>query len=290
MNAATWKSNGEFISVRGKSLFVIDEGEKNNPVLLFLHGYPSCSYDYWKVLPLLTPNYRVIIHDHLGFGFSDKPLDYSYSLIDQADMALALWQQLGISEGHIVGHDYGTSVGCEIITRWNLGFRPIKLHSAILGNGSMLIEMAQLLLSQKLLMNSFTGPILAKFASEAYFQYNMKKLWWDKSTYDPAEISTLFEIGLSPQARKVFPQMTRYILERTKFWHRWITEGLYATELPIHLYWADRDPIAVIAMGHKLHQNIKHSTLEVIPDVGHYPMLEAPELWVTAMLKGMETH
>ena len=80
--------------------------------------------------------------DHLGFGFSDKPKDYSYSLTEQAEQvnmlleifwkylkyyinrfkcicmkALALWTKLGIEKAHVVSHDMGDSVLTEILTR-----------------------------------------------------------------------------------------------------------------------------------------------------------------------------
>ncbi|MBT4679845.1 MAG: alpha/beta fold hydrolase, partial [Flavobacterium sp.] len=93
MTANEWKSKGEFITVNDRKLFVIDtssffstEDKVPTETMVVLHGYPTSSYDYYKVLPELSKHYRVIIHDHLGFGFSDKPLDYSYSLLDQADL------------------------------------------------------------------------------------------------------------------------------------------------------------------------------------------------------------
>ena len=285
MQAADWKSKGKFISVAGRSIFVVDEGRRAAPVLLISHGYPSCSYDYWKVLPLLSRYFRVIIHDHLGFGFSDKPTDYSYSLIEQAEMALALWQEMGIKEAHLLGHDYGTSVVTEIVARWNFGFRPIQIKSINIGNGSMLIDMAQLLLSQKILIHKTLGPLLAKVATRRYFQYNMKKLWADPSRYDPQEIDAIFDMNFDPAARQVFSTITRYILERYKFYNRWLDQGLYQTDLPIHIYWADQDPVAVIAMAHRLHENIPGSTLEILENVGHYPMLEAPEPWARMILR-----
>ena len=94
MSVLDWEQKGEFINVFERSLFVIDSNtifEANNSVqevLVVLHGYPTSIYDYYKVLPDLAQKYRVIMHDHLGFGFSEKPLDYSYSLIEQADIAL----------------------------------------------------------------------------------------------------------------------------------------------------------------------------------------------------------
>ena len=78
MSIEYWKSLGTFHTVLGNQVFVIDKGSAKETIVI-LHGYPTSSFDYWMVLDQLSENYRVIIHDHLGFGYSDKPLDYSYS-------------------------------------------------------------------------------------------------------------------------------------------------------------------------------------------------------------------
>ena len=68
MTAEDWKNKGEFITIFNRKIFVIDEGNSEE-TLVILHGYPTSSFDYYKVLPELTKKYRVIVHDHLGFGF-----------------------------------------------------------------------------------------------------------------------------------------------------------------------------------------------------------------------------
>ena len=148
-----WENRGKKISILGHQLFVIDEGQGEETIAI-LHGYPSCSYDYYAVLPIWTKKYRVVIHDHPGFGLSSKKSDYSYSLIEQADVAIALWQYLGLEEVHLLAHDYGTSVATELIARYNLGHEPVRLKTITIGNGSMLIEMADLIWTQKLLRPS----------------------------------------------------------------------------------------------------------------------------------------
>jgi pimeloyl-ACP methyl ester carboxylesterase len=283
----SWKSKGQFIEVNNHRLFVIDEGTADE-VLVILHGYPSCSYDYYKVLPLLYDKYRVIIHDHLGFGLSEKPLNYSYSLIEQADMALALWQKLGLKEVHLLAHDYGTSVATEIVAQYNLGYEPVKLKTITLGNGSMHIEMAKLLPTQKLLRSKFWGPILVKFSTQWLFNRSFTKLWYDKSKIDQQEFDILWEMMQhNPEGRKVFPAVSRYLLEREKFWHRWIG-GLHRTDKHINLLWADKDPIAIVAMAKKLHQNIPSNSLKILADIGHYPMLEAPEIYASGLIEMIE--
>src|SRR6185436_11057826 len=74
--------------------------------LLVLHGFPSSSRDFLPALPALAARRRVVVHDHLGFGLSDKPAAYSYSLLEQAEVAIALWRELGITKGHLLAHDY----------------------------------------------------------------------------------------------------------------------------------------------------------------------------------------
>ncbi len=54
----------------------------------------------------------------LGYGLSDKPdHGYSYSLIEQADVALHVWRALGVKGGHVLSHDMGTSVLTELVAR-----------------------------------------------------------------------------------------------------------------------------------------------------------------------------
>ena len=280
-----WQAYGKYISILGHELFVIDEGDSKETIVV-LHGFPSCSYDYYEVLPFWTKKYRVIIHDHPGFGLSSKTMDYSYSLIEQADVALALWKALGLEKVNLVAHDYGTSVATEIIARYNLNYLPIQLNSVTLGNGSMLIEMAKLLVTQKILRTSFWGPILAKFTSKAFFMYNFKKLWYDKSKINLEELNVLWEMLIHNNGRKVLPLISRYTFERSKFWHRWIG-GLEKTDQHIHILWANKDPIAIYEMAKVLQEKIPNNTLTTIENVGHYPMLEAPEKYAEEVMKGI---
>ena len=196
----------------------------------------------------------MVLHDHLGFGLSDKPINNAYSLLDQAQIALDLWRHLRITSGHLLGHDYGTSIGCEIIAQSlkNIDL-DLSLSSVTLGNGSMLIHRAQLLLSQKLLLNKYSGPVLAKLSNRTYFHYNFKKLWGDPSLYDRSKMDILWDLLIRANGRVVLPKLTGYIQERYKYYNRWVTNGLYKTQVPVHLFWGAKDPVAIIAMAYELH-------------------------------------
>ena len=72
-DGTSWRRRGERRSIFGHELFFVDEGPSVGPPLLVLHGFPSSSLDFHRAFPWLVERHRVVIHDHPGFGFSDKP-------------------------------------------------------------------------------------------------------------------------------------------------------------------------------------------------------------------------
>lgn len=282
MTAETWKKKGEFINVFGNTVFVIDEGNTEE-TLVILHGYPTSSYDYYKVLTALTKKYRVIIHDHLGFGFSDKPRSYSYSLIEQADVALQLWKQLGLTKVTLLAHDYGTSVCTEILARHNRKQIDLQINKLILSNGSPHIELSKLLIIQKLLKNKFTGKFVASLTNYPIFKKNMRNIYFDKTKATNEELKEMWFQLEHKNGRKIIHLLSNYINERFYFWHRWIG-ALKETQIPTKIIWANNDPIAIPKIAELLAEEIQNSNLYWLDNCGHFLMLEKPEEWVSLVL------
>ncbi|PQJ77826.1 alpha/beta fold hydrolase [Polaribacter porphyrae] len=283
MNSTDWKNKGKFVSVFNRNIFVIDEGSSEE-TLVILHGYPTSSFDYHKVLTELSKKYRVIIHDHLGFGFSDKPLDYSYSLIEQADVALQLWQQLGLKKVTLLAHDYGTSVATEIIARHYKKQINLQIDELILCNGSIHIEHSKLRLIQKLLKNKTTGKFVASLTNFPIFKKNMRNIYFDKTRVSDQELKEMWFQLENNEGRKVIHQLTNYINERYYFWHRWVG-ALKETNIPTKIIWAKNDPIAVPKIAKLLSDEIKNNQLIWIENCGHFLMLEKPEKWLQLILE-----
>jgi len=291
MTANEWKSKGEFITVNDRKLFVIDtssffstEDQVPSKTMVVLHGYPTSSYDYYKVLPKLSKHYRVIIHDHLGFGFSDKPLDYSYSLLDQADLALHLWQLLGVKKVHLLAHDYGTSVATEIIARNNNHELTIEIEKLTLCNGSMHIELSKLRTIQKLLKNKWLGKYVAKLTTYAIFSKNLRNVYFDKTKVSNNELKDMWMQLEYNEGRKVIHKLSQYINERYTYWNRWIG-ALKETNLQTNIVWAKNDPVAVPAIARLIATEISNNKLFWIENTGHFPMLENPDEWLNCILK-----
>jgi len=292
MTSNEWKSKGKFIQVNNNRLFVIDTNNGINTSqksMVILHGYPTSSFDYYKVLPELSKNYRLILHDHLGFGFSDKPKDVDYSLVTQADIALELWRQLGLKKIFLFAHDYGTSVATEIIARYNANELDIEIEQLILTNGSIHIELSQLRTIQKLLKHKFLGKYVAKLTNFLIFKKNMKNIYFDTSKVTDNELKEMWKLIELNGGRKVIHKLTQYINERYLHWNRWIG-ALKETQISTKIIWAKNDPIAVPAIAKLLAKEIPNNTLYWIENTGHFLMLENPKELLELILKNNYTN
>jgi pimeloyl-ACP methyl ester carboxylesterase len=81
-----WRAAGSFFEHKGHRNFWREAGNSNTPTLLLIHGFPTASWDWEKIWSDLVARYHVITLDMIGFGFSDKPYSYAYSIINKADI------------------------------------------------------------------------------------------------------------------------------------------------------------------------------------------------------------
>ena len=91
----------------------IDEGPKDGPVMLLLHGMPTWSYLYRDVIPVLVAaGYRCIAPDHMGFGRSDKPTDiHWYTIARHTEVLTSLIFDLDLTRITLVCQDWGGPTG-----------------------------------------------------------------------------------------------------------------------------------------------------------------------------------
>ena len=102
----------------GLRMAVLDEGPRDAPVVLLLHGEPSWSYLYRKMVPVLTEaGLRAVAPDLIGFGRSDKPTrveDYTYARHVEW-LRSALFDGLGLRDVTLVCQDWGGLLGLRLV-------------------------------------------------------------------------------------------------------------------------------------------------------------------------------
>jgi len=91
----------------------VDHGEKDNFPTIFLHGNPTWSFFYRKLILSLKDTYRCIAPDHLGCGLSDKPssAEFKYNLEEHSNNLRQLVNTLGFKRFNLVVHDWGGAIG-----------------------------------------------------------------------------------------------------------------------------------------------------------------------------------
>ena len=118
-------------------LHYVDEGTKGAPVVLMLHGEPTWSYLYRKMIPIVVKaGYRVIAPDLIGFGRSDKPslrTDYTYQR--HVDWIRALLTQLELKEITLVCQDWGGLIGLRLVAEQPEQFARVVAANTMLPTG-----------------------------------------------------------------------------------------------------------------------------------------------------------
>ncbi|MEU0490054.1 haloalkane dehalogenase [Nocardiopsis sp. NPDC006139] len=105
----------------------IDEG--TGPTILFCHGAPAWSFLYRHLVKDLRDRYRCIAVDHLGFGPSERPAAFGYTVAEHTTVLGELIDHLELDGFVLMGHDWGGPIGLGAATR-----RADRLRGTVLGN------------------------------------------------------------------------------------------------------------------------------------------------------------
>jgi pimeloyl-ACP methyl ester carboxylesterase len=122
-----------YAAVQGWELFYREAGDPTASPMVLLHGYPTSSFMFRNLIPLLAEEYHVIAPDLLGFGLSDAPSveEFDYTFDALADLTEGLLMKLGISKFAMYVQDYGAPIG------WRLALRnPESITAIVTQNGN----------------------------------------------------------------------------------------------------------------------------------------------------------
>jgi pimeloyl-ACP methyl ester carboxylesterase len=268
-----WRNAGELVDIDGQSIFV-HHRDGDGPPLLFLHGYPSSSYDWRHVLDLL-PGRRIVCFDFLGFGLSAKPRDHLYSLHGQADLVEAVWRRYVSEPVVLIAHDMGTSVTTELLARDLEQRLEMDLRAVLLFNGSMILEAASLTPAQKVLRSRF-GPLLARLSSERFFRAQFARIFSRAHPLTPEEAADQWALLAHDDGHRIVDRLTYYLHERVRFAPRW-HGALRDWAGRLELAWALRDPVATTNVLDAVLALRPHAPVTRWEELGHYPQIEDPQ-------------
>ncbi len=243
------------------------------PPVFFLHGFPSSSWDWAKVEPLLAKRFRLGYLDFLGFGASSKPSRHRYSLMEQARIARAALAALGFDRFHLVAHDYGASVAQQFLCEPALRSR---IASLTIINGGVYSTLHEPALAH-VMLRSAPLPAVSRFVTRERFGAGFRRLFGRNHQPSATEIDGQWAALASGGGTLRASRFARYIEDRLEFGPMW-ESALEQSEVPLNFIWGMLDPVAGKgAIEYALLRQRSFPNVTTLPDVGHYPHLEAPE-------------
>jgi pimeloyl-ACP methyl ester carboxylesterase len=289
---ADWESRGKRITVDGLEVFMLDApaiGAESGDPLLVLHGFPTASFDWRTVIePVRAAGRRVVLFDFLGFGLSDKP-DVRYSIRGYADTAEAVAKAAGLERVVLVTHDLGDSVGGEVLARSLEGTLDFEVTNRIITNGSIYMDLVQLTAGQQALLAAEDARFdLAALGIDPSvgFKGGVAGTFAKPDDADEDEMTAQWELAAHNDGHQLLARTIRYIEDR-RLEERRFTGAIEEHASPLHIIWGKLDPVAVYPMAVRLHEIRGEAPLVTLDDIGHYPMVEAPEAFSTAMLAAL---
>ncbi len=283
MDYRIWYKDGRYISYNDHQIFVKEYPNEGKPKIVFLHGFPTSSYDWYKMWPELHQYYHLIALDFIGFGYSSKPYPYDYTIEEQSDIVDHVLVQMGVGSCYVIAHDYAVSVAQELLDRRLRPNTLAELKKVILLNGGLFPETHMARPIQKLLLSSL-GKWANKLLGKSTLEKNLVKVFGPNTPPSPKEIDAFWDLINHNNGKRCFSRTIHYMSDRIRNRDRWLY-ALQNTKIPILLINGPEDPVSGRHMVERYIELIPNPKYVFLEDIGHYPNVEAPEAVNIEILK-----
>lgn len=267
-----WQRGSKWFTYEGHAIFSRMAG-RGEPLVL-IHGFPTASWDWNRIWPMLVQNNSVMALDLLGFGFSDKPLEHAYSIEDQADLMQGFLEGLGLESVHLFAHDYGCSVVQELLAREQESILPFRIASVCFLNGALFPEVHNPLMIQKILRSPL-GGLISRALTRNSFERSFLKLFGSKTLPGRQDMDDFWHLLTYNNGRGILHHLIQFMEERRCHRHRWVS-ALQKAGQPMRLISGVADPVSGAAMAQRYQALIPEPDVVQLRNVGHYPHFEKP--------------
>jgi pimeloyl-ACP methyl ester carboxylesterase len=259
------------ISADGISIFYREAGERNKPAILLLHGFPSSSFQFRNLIPLLATKYHIYAPDLPSFGFTQVPKDrnYQYTFDNFAKTILAFTDAVGLDKYAVYVFDYGAPTGLRMALE-----RPDRVSAIVSQNGNAYVEGMGVDFwkgcqqwwksGSKEDRESLRGAILTYEATKWQYEHGTP----DVSTVAPEtytlDWSLLSRPGMDDIQLDIFYDYQNNVKLYPKF-----QEYFKKSQVPLLAVWGKNDVIFVPAGAEAFKKDIKAAEVHLL-DAGHF--------------------
>ena len=262
-----WARSGTVFRWRGHNIFFRSEGA--GAPLLLIHGIPTASWTWHGVWPELVSRYRLIAPDLIGFGLSEKPARFPYTVMSQADLCQGLLAHCGVNHCHILAEDYGDTVAQELLAR-DTG----TIASVCLLNGGIFPEAHRASRMQKLITARLGRP-LASLVMRRGFYRALSRLFGPETKPSLDTLDALWTLLRHNGGRAIMPRLMGYRADRKEHRDRWVG-ALVQARIPLRFIFGTQDPMCGREMADLWRACVPGGDVVDLPGIGHFTALEAP--------------
>ncbi|MBV8984611.1 MAG: alpha/beta fold hydrolase [Acidimicrobiia bacterium] len=292
--AQEWFDAGRYFRWQDLEIFHAEFGDPDAPLVALVHGFPTSSIDWYDVAPRLAVQRRVCVLDFPGFGFSDKPRDRPYTLVQDVDLlAYYLGEVIGADQGAVVAHDRGDSVALQFAARCDAGEAAFDIVHLVLSNGNMFLPLSNLTDFQRLVLHDDTARSVLDVVTPEGLAAGMGTTTFTppRSSEDPA-IAALAQTFAYNDGVAVVHDTIQYLVERSENEEQWLS-SLSGSAIPTTLLWGLCDTVSpprVATYIWDTYVSTKPSTNELwfLPYANHYLQHDDPEGFVEVVTRVLD--
>lgn len=298
--ATQWRNRGSRFTwspgdgVNPVEVFHVETGDKANPPLLLVHGFPTCSVDWQALVDLLSDRYYVGALDFPGYGFSDKPKGWGYGLARDAQLLdHYLADVIGVESAIVVSHDRGTSVSLLHTLNDAAGETTTHVEHLVLTNGNIFLPLSNLTDFQRLILNPDSAAAVLEVVTAELLALGMGQATFSppRDASDP-EIAALAATFAHADGMQVLPETVQYLVERAEHETEWLAQ-LGTTAVPTTVIWGMNDTVApprvpLHSWDDFLMLKPGRNRIYLVPDAGHYLQNDRPEALADALLHSFD--
>lgn len=267
-----------FLNIDDARVHFQEFGDPSKPPVILIHGYTASVYVWNVVAPLVAEEgFRVIAIDLIGFGYSEKPSWFEYTINAQARMIARFMDRLGIGKAVLVGSSYGGAVAATLALDYAARVEKLVLVDAVI-NDDVKNHLILRLGSVRGL-----GEVITPFLvdSKRYMRRRMH------NTLAVANHHLITDDRVENIVRPLSnAEGHRSALATSRNWDaNRIEQDAHLINHPTLLIWGENDKIIPVTNGHKLYDAILHSRLVVLKDCGHVPQEEKSEMFAELVTK-----
>lgn len=268
---------GEILDATDKDRFVELDGIRfhyteypgSGETVFLLHGFGSSTYSWEKVAPRLqAEGFHVFALDMKGFGWSDKPRGADYSPFALAEEVNAWMEALGLRDVVFVGNSLGGALA--VVTSI---LHPDKVSRMVLVDaGGYPMKMPTIVKAARTPGAAFFTKL---FFGRWMVAWNLREVTHQRDRVTPEQVQAYYDRLRTENALDAMVALARAIdFDRFSDY----VERAKALHVPALVLWGENDRWIPLEIGLRFHEDLRNSRLVVIPECGHVPQEERPEV------------